>query len=98
MSQWRTRLLWSLILFSAGFMTAVYVLAPSPATPSGGQRSCQRSMGSNQGTEHAGVDWQDRAATMRAGMDKAFSFAEDNAVRAFQSVKGWIDQRRQSGQ
>ncbi len=97
MGGWRTRLFFSLILYCTGFLTAVYLLAPSPAASSGGKVSCQRSMGSNQGTEHAGVDWQDRAATMRAGMDKAFSFAEDNADRAIQAVKAWIDQR-QSGQ
>jgi hypothetical protein len=99
MGKWRTRLLFNLILYSAGFATAVYVLAPSPAAASDGSRTCERSMGLHSGTAEAGFGSQDWAIQMRAGMDKVKSFAEENAIKGIQAVKVWVDQRRQdSGQ
>jgi len=99
MGRWRTWLLFNLILYGAGFATAVYVLAPSPAAASDGRGTCERSMGSNLGTEEAGFSSQEWAVKMRAGMDMVKSFAEENAVKGAQAVKVWIDQRRQeSGQ
>ena len=96
MGRWRTKMLFSLILYSAGFMTAVYVLSPSPAIASDGNQTCQRSKGSNLGTEEAGFSSQDWAVKMRAGMDKVKSLAEENAARGAQAAKAWIDQRRQA--
>ena len=96
MGRWRTKMLFSLILYGAGFVTAVYVLAPSPAAASGGTGVCERSFGVRQGTEEAGFSSQDRAAQMRAGIDKAVSFAEDNAVKAFRAAKVQLDQWRQN--
>lgn len=98
MGQWRTKLLKSIILYSAGFITAVYVLAPSPAPTTDGGGTGERYMWSS-GTEEAGFSSQDRAATMRAGLDKVIRFAEDNAVKGIRAVKAQIDQRRpNSGQ
>jgi hypothetical protein len=95
MGRWRTKMLFSLILYSAGFATAVYVLSPSPANASNGAKVCERSKGSNLGTEEAGFSSQDWAIKMRAGMDTVKDLAEENAVKGVQAVKAWVDQRRQ---
>ena len=96
MGRWRTKMLFSLILYGAGFFTAVYVLTPSPAIASDGVRACERSKGSNLGTEEAGFSSQDWAVKMRAGMDKVKSLAEENAIKGVQAAKAWIDQQRQA--
>jgi hypothetical protein len=100
MGRWRTKVLHSLILFSAGFATAVYVLAPPPPDGSDDGTPTFASSGwSHVKTENSGFMTQDRAAHMRAGIDKAVSFAEDNAVKVFQAAKLQLDQwRQQHGQ
>ena len=98
MGQWRTKLLTSLILYSAGFITAVYVLAPPPAPTADGSGTGERYMWSS-GTEQAGFSSQDRAAAIRAGMDRVIRFAEENAVKGIRAAKAQIDQKRHtSGQ
>ena len=95
MGCWRTKMLFSLVLYSAGFMTAVYLLVPSTANASDGVRTCERSKGSNLGTEQAGFSSQEWAVKMRAGMDKVRYLAEEHAVKGFYAAKAWIDQQRQ---
>lgn len=95
MGRWRTNVLYSLILFSAGFATAIYVLAPPSAEDPDGIATVTWSKGT---TEVPGPSAQDRAAQMRAGMDNVVSFAEENAVKVFRVAKLQLDQwRRENG-
>ena len=99
MGRWRTKLLWCLIVYGAGFATAVYVLAPSPDAASNSTEPGERYMWSKLGTEEAGFSSQDWAVKMRTGIDRVVSFAEENAVKGIRAVKAQMDQKRQhSGQ
>ncbi len=96
MGQWRTKVLHALILFSAGFATAVYVLAPPPpdedadGVPTFRQETRPQA---NAASDSRAA--QERAVQMRAGMDQAVSFAEENAVNAFRAAKLQLDLWRQ---
>jgi hypothetical protein len=94
MGQWRTKVLHSLILFSTGFATAVYVLAPPPAEEADETPTVAGSEQRPAHIEYPGHA-QDRAVQMRAGMDKAMSFAEEYAVKAFRAAKLQLDNWRQ---
>ncbi len=96
MGHWRTKLLTSIVLYGAGFITAVYVLAPSPAQVPKDREISERVAWSNQWNNESGASSQDRAAAMRAGMDKVIRFAEEHAVKGMRAVKAQIDQRRQT--
>ncbi|NLK40799.1 MAG: hypothetical protein GX298_01930 [Planctomycetes bacterium] len=94
MRHWRTKLLTSIVLYGAGFMTAVYVLAPPPAQPAEDRKISERYAASEQWGLEADADSQNRGAALRAGMDKVIRFAEENAVKGVQAIKAQLDQRR----
>lgn len=85
MGHWRTKILVSLILYFGGFLTAVYVLAPSSASAAADRPAAQ-------GTALANVDTQAWAAKLRGGIDKVVSFAEDNALRAAELIRSNMEQ------
>lgn len=96
MGRWRTKVLHALILFSAGFATAVYVLAPPPPDDEAdGMPTFRQESWSKTDAEQHSHGGQDRAVQMRAGMDRAMSFAEENAVNAFRAAKCQLDLWRQ---
>ena len=88
MGQWRGKLLLMLIVYAAGFATALYVPAPAEQTA-----VC--------GADGVGSETQDRtardgfkahpwAASAKAGMDQAFSFAEEQALRLAETMKSQL--------
>lgn len=95
MGRWRTKVLHSLILFSAGFATAVYVLAPPPPDGDDGTPTSGCSGWIQAQSEQPGHSAQDRAVQVRAGLDKAVNFAEENAVKIVRAAKLQLDQWRQ---
>ena len=96
MGRWRTTLLFSLILYCAGFATAVYVLAPPGGTAFDDEDNDEYVARSKCQTNNPDVSSQQRLATLRAGMDTVIRFAEENAVKAIRAAKARIDQQRQS--
>ncbi|NLW84277.1 MAG: hypothetical protein GXY41_07750 [Phycisphaerae bacterium] len=96
MRQWRTKVLNALILFCTGFATAVYVLAPPPPDDeANGMPTFRQESWSKTDAEQHRRGGQDQAVQIRAGMDKAVSFAEENAVKAFRAAKCQLDVWRQ---
>lgn len=78
MSHWRLKVVCCLIFYCGGFLTAVYVLAPSTASAQ-----------TNTGTQNAGlanIDTQVMAAKLRGGIEQAIRFAEENALRAAEVI------------
>jgi hypothetical protein len=97
MGRWRRKLLLSLIVYCAGFATAVYVLAPSSA-----QASETTHTAAAAGWSANAETWIDKAQTsqwtgkLKTGMDKFVSFAEDNALRAAEMIRSHTGQSDQS--
>ena len=102
MGRWRIKVLYSLIMFGAGFAAAVYVLAPPPDEEEGSDGvPTSRQVAGTIAThaEQAVAGSQERAVQMRAGIDRAASFAEEYAVKAFRVARLQLDQwRQQHGQ
>lgn len=76
-----------------GFLTAVYMLSPAPAVSGGstGGLVCKASVQTPPPAPPA--EW---AAKLRVGLDKALSFAEENAKRFGHHLKDWLSQKGQS--
>lgn len=87
------RLFTILFCYGMGFLTAVYVLSPAPAVSGGsaGGLVCKASAHTPSTAQPT-----DRAAKLRVGLDKALSFAEENAKRLGQQMKDWLSQNAQS--
>jgi hypothetical protein len=89
--RWRGKLLVALIVYAGGFFTAIYVLAPA-------DRQTASSRDGNPGwardgtTQRAGFDAPAWAASARAGMTKAISFAEEQALRLAEKIKTSVEQ------
>ncbi len=99
MGRWRTTLMFSLILYCAGFITAVYVLAPPPETAYDDEGNDEYYAQRQTQVDDTGACSQQRIAAMRAGMDTVIHFAEEHAVKAIRALKARIAQQRQtSGQ
>ena len=84
----RGRCLFALIMFFAGFATAIYMLAPAPDGPGSYQA----------GTEYRDVEVGSKneqfAMKFNVGMRKCLSFAEDKAVELSEVVKTKLAERQ----
>lgn len=86
MGQWRGKVLFMLIVYAAGFATALYVLAPAEAQAADGENGVFA--GSLEQTARCGsVEMPAWAASARAGMNKAVSFAEEKALMLAEVIK-----------
>lgn len=85
--QWRGKILFAMILYSAGFATAIYVLTPSNLQAADSQDCTQE-----QATERTGMESQAWAASVRVGMTKAMGFAEEQALSLAEKIKTRMDQ------
>jgi hypothetical protein len=93
MGRWQRKLLFTLIVYFAGFGTAIYVLAPakqpssSPDQPAAAVRVARG----------AGISTEDAAKlreTMYRGVNKLKDFAEEQTVRAADFFRRRLDQQQ----
>jgi hypothetical protein len=84
MGHWRLKIVFCLIFYCGGFLTAIYVLAPSTASA--------QTVAGTQTASLANVDTEAWAGKLRAGIEKAKCFAEDNALRAAEVIRSKIQQ------
>lgn len=99
MGRWRGKILFTLIVYCSGFLTAVYFLAPVsaaalPETQSEGQLS--RLPAGEAFSGSAGIDYPAWAASIRSGIDICIRFAEENALRAADLFRSKMGQSSQS--
>ncbi len=86
MGQWRGKVLFMLIVYAAGFATALYVLAPADGQTADGTKGAVA--GTLEQTARGGcIDMPAWAASARAGMEKAASFAEEQALKLADVIK-----------
>lgn len=90
MGRWRGKVLFALIVYTAGFFTAVYVLAPADMQTAGGREGIPGC--TQDGTAGTGFDSQAWSASVRAGMDKAVAFAEEQALLLVEKIKTGMQQ------
>lgn len=88
MGRWRGKLLFALILYAAGFFTALYVLAPADSQAAAGDGLS----GHAQSQTSEAVQVPAWAASARVGMDKALSFAEEKALQLAEKIKTGMQQ------
>lgn len=94
MGRWRMRLFTVFFSFGLGFLTAVYTLSPAPAVSDGQTRGVASANAAEQSRAGGNAD---AVAKLRVGLDKALSFAEDNAKRLGQVIKDQISPQAASG-
>jgi len=82
MGGWRTKLIFLLIVYFAGFATAIYFLAPAPEN-----QTCEKSF------VNSSLKSDEFAQSFNAGMHKCVDFAKDAAWRAGRFVKEKLDER-----
>ena len=82
MGGWRTKLIFLLIVYFAGFATAIYCLAPVPEN-----QTCEKSF------VNSAFKSDEFAQSFNAGMHKCVDFAKDAAWRAGRFIKEKLDER-----
>jgi len=86
MRGWRTKLIFTLVVYFAGFATAIYCLAPVPDEQANrtGEKSWKTAM----------VKSDDFAQSFNVQLHKCLGAAKDVAVRAGKFVKEKIDEHQ----
>ena len=91
MHRWRSKLLKALIIYFAGFASAIYALAPAPDKKADG-----KVWQSNESSSQAASKSERLALAVNSGMRKCVSFAEEKTVVAREFVKAELARRRSS--
>lgn len=86
MTGWRGKIIFLLIVYFAGFATAIYCLAPVPEN--------QANQSGTKGFVYSAFKSDEFAKSFNAGMHKCIDFGKDTACRAGKFVKQKLDERR----
>ena len=89
MGGWRSKLIFVLVVYFAGFATAIYCLAPAPEGPT--CRSSEKTFA------FSAVRSEDFARSFNSGMHKCLDFAKDAADRASVILKDKLNETRTDG-
>jgi len=85
---WRTKFIFLLIVYFAGFATAIYMLAPAP------EGSTDKSF--NNIASASAFNSQEFAKSFNAGMHKCLAFGKEAAVYTAEFIKEKIQEMRQT--
>ena len=95
MGSWQSKILFTLVVFGAGFVTAVYFLVPCSAAAAEQTRIGEMSTGSCQAQAVTGrpdITSQAWAVSVRSGIDTCIRFAEEYALRAADLIRSHMGQ------
>jgi hypothetical protein len=84
MAAWRRKLVFLLVVYFAGFATAIYTLAPGP------KKRARRSSGKDSAL--AALQSDEFAKSFNRGMHKCIDFSKDAACRAGKFIKHKLDE------
>ena len=87
MRGWRIKFVFLLVVYFAGFATAVYCLAPVPEN-----RACQ--LYDEKGFVYSAFKSDEFAKSFNTGMHKCIDFGKDAAGRAGEFIKQKLDERQ----
>ena len=81
---WRSKFVFVLIVYFAGFATAIYCLAPSPA----------ETKGASHRKGSAGAAWRSDkiVGTVNSGMHKCVELGKEAAIRAAQLIREKVEE------
>jgi len=79
MRGWRSKIIFLLVIYFAGFATAIYCLAPVPENTS--QQACEKSFA------YSALKSDEFARSFRSGMQKCLGLAKDAAGQAGEYVR-----------
>ncbi|OHB64829.1 MAG: hypothetical protein A2168_04270 [Planctomycetes bacterium RBG_13_50_24] len=88
MKGWRTKLIFLLIVYFAGFATAIYMLAPAP------EGSNDKSFDNI--SSASAFDSQEFAKSFNAGMHKCLAFGKDAACHTAEFIKEKLKEMRET--
>jgi len=80
--RWRSRFVYTLIVYCAGFATAIYCLAPGPAAGSGNARTSR-----SKGLLDSVFKSDEFARSVNAGLHKYVELGKDAAAQATERIK-----------
>ena len=84
---WRSKLVFLLIVYFAGFATAVYCLAPAPEG--------RRRAGRDQGRLLASLKSEDFAQSVNSGIHKAVDVGKEAAAQAAKLIREKMDRAKE---
>lgn len=87
MRGWRIKFVFLLVVYFAGFATAVYCLAPVPEN-----RACR--LHDEQSFVYSALKSDEFAKSFNTGMHKCIDFSKDAASRAGEFIKQKLDERQ----
>jgi len=93
MGRWRSRVLYTLIIYFAGFATAIYALAPACDT----KGTWGASKAEFREQSDAGFKSEEFALAFNSRMRKCIGFAEEKAAKAGEFIKTKLAERREHG-
>lgn len=85
MRGWRSKLVFALIVYFAGFATAIYTLAPAPENEAGQSR---------ENSAYSAFNSEEFVASFNSGMHKCVDFGKDAAFRTAKFIKQKIDEKQ----
>lgn len=89
MRGWRMKFIFILIVYFAGFSTAIYCLAPAPENQGG-----QSGRFGEENSILSSVNTQEFAQSFNSGLHKCIEFSKDAAMRAAKYIKQQLDERQ----
>ena len=95
MGHWQSKFLFSVILYAAGFVTAVYFLAPNPVSAADQSQTAETSswlQPAQAGAADSGADSEVWMTKVRAGIDTSIDFAEEQALRVANLIRSKMKQ------
>ena len=95
MGHWQSKFLFSVVLYGAGFVTAVYFLAPEPALAVDQIQTAEtgsRLQFAQPAAETTGIDSKVWVTKIRTGIDTSIHFAEENALRVADLIRSKMAQ------
>ena len=89
MRGWRIKFIFLLIVYFAGFATAVYTLAPAPDDEAGiSQKSSRKN------SAHTTFNSDEFVKSFNSGMHKCVDFSKESACRTAKFIKDKIEERQ----
>jgi hypothetical protein len=86
MRGWRVKLIFLLVVYFAGYATAIYTLVPAPQN--------QANQSADKTLAYSAFKSDEFAKSFNAGMHKCIYFGKDAAVRAAKFIKQKMNERQ----
>jgi len=85
---WRTKFIFLMIVYFAGFATAIYMLAPAP------ERGTDKSFGNT--SSASAFNSQEFAKSFNSGMHKCLAFGKEAAIHTAEFIKEKLQEMRET--